>query len=100
MDDQQSTVLNEEDERYQQCSKEMWLTVAFFLVNVLVMGGLAVVMGYGRPVEEVQLIFGLPVWYWYSGVVGSVVLIILAFLMIKLFFKEMPLGATEEDEQQ
>lgn len=100
MSDREDAVLNEEDERYRQCSNEVWLTVAFFIVNVLVVGGLAVSVGYGRPAEEVRLVAGLPVWYWYSGVVGSIALIVLAFLMIKLFFKEMPLDAVEEDEQQ
>lgn len=90
----------EEDDRYPQCTKEMWLTVAFFVLNVLIAGGLAVLLGYGKPPEEVRLVAGLPVWYWYSGVIASVVLIILAFLMVKLFFREMPLGPVDEDEQR
>lgn len=90
----------EEDVRYRQCGKEMWLSLGFFLVNVLVTGGLAVALGYGKPAEEVRLVAGLPVWFWYSGVVGSVVLMIVAFLMVKLFFEEMPLGPDDEEERR
>jgi uncharacterized membrane protein YhdT len=90
----------EEDGRYRQCTKEMWITVGFFLVNVLLAGGLALVLGYGKPPEEVSLVAGLPVWYWYSGVMASFVLIVLAFLMIRVFFKEMPLTPVDEDEQR
>ncbi len=96
----QEQVSFEEDVRYRQCGKEMRLSLGFFLVNVLVTGGLAVVLGYGKPAEEVRLVAGLPVWFWYSGVVGSVVLMVLAFLMVKLFFKEMPLGPDDEEERQ
>lgn len=97
MVDRREASFGEEDDRYRQCSKEMWLTVAFFVVNVLVTGGLALALGYGKPGEEVRLVAGLPVWFWYSGVVGSIVLIILAVLMVKIFFKEMPLGAEDEE---
>lgn len=97
---QEEVFSGEEDNRYPQCSKEVWLVVAFFFINMLVTGGLALALGYGKPAEEVRLVAGLPIWYWYAAVIGSVVLIILAFLMIKFFFKEMPLGATDEEERQ
>lgn len=100
MENREDTFVGEEDGRYRQCNKEMWLTVAFFFVNMLVVGIPAVVLGYGTPAEEVRTIAGLPNWYWYGGVLGSIVLTILAVLMIKLFYKEMPLESTEEDEQQ
>ena len=96
----QERALFEEDVRYRQCNREMWLTLGFFLVNVLVAGGLAVAFGYGKPAEEVSLVAGLPVWFWYSGVVGSLVLMVAAFLMIKLFFKEMSLGPEDEEERR
>lgn len=90
----------EEDVRYRQCGREMWLSLGFFLVNVLVTGGLAVALGYGKPAEEVALVAGLPVWFWYSGVVGSVALMVLAYLMVRLFFREMSLGPEDEEERR
>ena len=42
-------------------------------------------------VKEFKYIFGLPEWFFYSCVLGLVIINILVFLIVKIFFKDMDL---------
>lgn len=44
-----------------------------------------------------EYIFGLPAWFFYSCVLGLVVINILVFIVIKLFFKEINLESEEKE---
>jgi uncharacterized membrane protein YhdT len=84
-----------EDPRYAQCTKEMLIVVGFFVLNVLVVMGLAMGIGLNKPAEEINIIMGFPAWFFWGGIVGSIIMIVLTYLMVKMFFIEMPL---EEEE--
>lgn len=43
------------------------------------------------PVEEYSYIAGFPAWFFLSCIAGFVVFSILAFLMVALLFRDMPL---------
>jgi len=61
------------------------------------------VFGYGlgdKPVEEYKYILGLPSWFFLSCVLGSVVFIVLTFVMVDKMFKHMPLHRFTEEEQR
>ncbi|EGL83835.1 protein of unknown function DUF997 [Caldalkalibacillus thermarum TA2.A1] len=85
----------EEDSRYHQCNREMWVTVLFFVINILIMGGLSVLIGYNVPGEEVKLIAGFPDWFFYGAIVGWVVLCFVVYFMVKFFYKDMSLNKEE-----
>lgn len=85
----------EEDPRYAQCTKEMFAVLCFFVVNVAIVIGLSMI-GYNKPADEVNIIMGLPNWFFWGGIIGSIVAIVLSILMVKLFFKEMSLDGKEE----
>jgi uncharacterized membrane protein YhdT len=85
-----------EDSRYAQCTKEMKLVIGYAIVNLIVVIGLAMGVGLNKPASEVNIIMGLPDWFFWSGIVGSLIMIILAFAMVKVFFKDMSLESEEE----
>ncbi len=85
-----------EDSRYRQCNREFAAVLGFFVVNLLLVCGVSMVLGYNVPAEEVQLIAGFPLWFFFGGVVGSLILIVLPVFLIRYFFEEMPLGTEEE----
>lgn len=87
-----------EDKRYVQCVREMWLTIAFFVFNVVLALGLtALAGGWRSPGGEAGLIFGLPPWYFFGGLLTSLIVVLSLVILVKGFFKEMPLDATPDD---
>lgn len=46
---------------------------------------------FGDKVEDYNYILGLPEWFFYSCVLGIIVINLLLFVVIKLFFKEIEL---------
>lgn len=81
-----------EDERYSQANREALATIVLFVLNFIWWYGFAYGLG-SKPVEQYKYIMGLPAWFFYSCVVGFVVISVSAWLMVKLFFKEMPLDS-------
>lgn len=49
-----------------------------------------------EDVKNFKYILGLPEWFFYSCVIGLIIINILVFIVVKFFFKEVPL---EEDEK-
>ncbi len=88
----------EQDPRFQVAKREAWIGVGLVLFNFLWWFGFA--YGFGSfPVEDYQYIFGMPAWFFYSCVVGSVVMIVLVIIVVKFFFKEVPFTKEERDEK-
>jgi uncharacterized membrane protein YhdT len=48
------------------------------------------------PVEEYSYIAGFPAWFFMSCIAGFAVFSILAFLMVKLLFREVPLDENKK----
>lgn len=46
-----------------------------------------------------EYILGLPAWFFYSCVLGLVVINILVFIIIKLFFREINLKSEEKEKR-
>jgi uncharacterized membrane protein YhdT len=87
----------EEDSRYPQTNREAWLTFAFFLANCFLIGGIALIAGYNKPPEDIQLIAGFPAWYLYGAVVGAILECLLGVALVAFFFKDMSIQP--EDDQ-
>lgn len=83
--------------RDQQIKKEAFWTVLLYLFYFVWWYFFAYYFGEGE-VSEYKYIFGLPEWFFYSCVLGFVVINILVFVVIKLCFRDMPLGSEEEEE--
>ena len=84
------------DSRYSQAHREArWaigLTFAYFLWWYLSAYGIATDT---TSLEATSLIFGLPLWFFLSCIVGPVVFTVLCGLMVRYIFKDMPLDVDE-----
>ncbi len=87
-----------EDKRYKIAHKEALIGVILVLINFLWWYGFAYGLGSGNP-QKYQYIFGLPAWFFYSCVVGTIIMIILVYLCITFIFKEVPFEGEEENRK-
>lgn len=88
----QSTI----DPRFKIAHREAWIGVALAIFNFVWWFGFAYGLG-SRPVEEYTYILGLPDWFFYSCVVGFVLISALVILIAKFILKEV---SFEEEEEQ
>lgn len=86
-----------EDERFKQCNKELVYTLIFFVINVALVGGLCFLLAYNKPSDELTIVGGFPAWYFYGGVISTIILCVLTFIMVKYLFKDMSLDAYEKE---
>ncbi|GAK05700.1 membrane protein [Geomicrobium sp. JCM 19037] len=84
------------DRRFKVAHREAWIGVGLAVINFVWWYGFAYGLG-SRPVSEYQWVFGMPAWFFYSCVVGSIVMIVLVIIAVRYFFTEVPL---EEDDDQ
>ncbi|MFT4416594.1 YhdT family protein [Fredinandcohnia humi] len=83
------------DSRYKIGNKEAILGIGLAIFNFLWWYGFAYGLG-SKQVEEYTYVFGLPSWFFYSCVVGFLVVTLLVIIFVKGVFKEVPF---EEDEK-
>ncbi|TWT06998.1 DUF997 family protein [Planococcus sp. CPCC 101016] len=89
--------MEETDWRFKIAHREAWIGVGLALFNFVWWFGFAYGMG-SRPVEEYSYVFGLPDWFFYSCVVGFLLIAVLVIVIVKFFFVEVPFEE-EEDSQ-
>lgn len=87
----------EEDYRYRIANREALIGVGLVLFNFIWWYGFAYGLGSKDP-SEYNFIFGLPSWFFYSCVVGFIVMSILVTTVVKLFFVDVPLDDEEEHD--
>ncbi|MDL2297877.1 YhdT family protein [Synergistaceae bacterium OttesenSCG-928-D05] len=54
-------------------------------------------LGGGDPAEY-KFVFGFPAWFFYSCIVGYIGISLLLWIVIKLFFKDIPFDEEEEND--
>lgn len=74
-----------------QINKEAIVTVALYLFYFIWWYYFAYLYIDSENVKEFKYILGLPEWFFYSCVLGLVVINVLVFLVVKIFFKDMDL---------
>ena len=89
--------MKETDWRFKVANREALIGVGLALFNFVWWFGFAYGMG-SRPVEEYTYIFGLPDWFFYSCVLGFLLIVVLVIVFVKFFFVEVPFE--EEDEER
>lgn len=82
------------DPRFKIAHREAWIGIGLAIVNFVWWFGFAYGLG-SRPVEEYTYTFGLPDWFFYSCVVGFVIISILVIIITKFFLTEV---SFEEEE--
>ena len=77
-------------------NREALIGVGLAIFNFIWWFGFAYGLGSKDP-SEYTYVFGLPAWFFYSCVLGFVVMVALIIIVIKKFFVEVPL---DEEEKQ
>ncbi|MCM3088308.1 YhdT family protein [Bhargavaea ginsengi] len=83
------------DWRFKVANREALIGCGLALLNFVWWFGFAYGMG-SRPVEEYSYILGMPDWFFYSCVVGFLLITALVIFVVKVFFKEVPFEEEEE----
>lgn len=83
-----------EDRRYKQANKEALISLGLYIAYFLWWYFFAYGMGSKDP-SQYTYVMGLPAWFFYSCILGYVVISAAVWIAVKLFFKDIPLDAVE-----
>lgn len=86
------------NKRYRQANREALITLGIYLFFFLWWTLFAFGLGSGNP-EDYSYIFGLPAWFFYSGVLGYPVVSLLLWVVVRRFFVDMPLDSVDEEQK-
>ena len=85
------------DQRFKIAHKEALIGIGLVILNFAIWYGFAYGLGSGDPADYTY-VFGFPAWFFYSCMAGTVFMIVLVWLVMKLFFTEVPFDDEEVDE--
>ena len=85
-----------QDKRFKIAHKEALIGVVLVIINFAIWFGFAYGLGSGDPLEY-DYVFGFPAWFFYSCIAGTGFMILLVWIVMKLFFKEVPFDDGEEE---
>ena len=85
------------DQRFKIAHKEALIGIGLVIINFAIWYGFAYGLGSGDPTEYTYVL-GFPAWFFYSCIVGTVFMIGLVCLVMKLFFIEVPFEDDEVDQ--
>jgi uncharacterized membrane protein YhdT len=85
------------DYRFNIAHKEALIGLAIAIFNFIWWYGFAYGLG-SQPIEEYTYIFGLPAWFFYSCIVGFLVIIILLIIVVYTVFQDIPLDEGEDTQ--
>ena len=82
--------------RAKQINKEVIITLLLYIFYFCWWYYFAYIYSDSEDVENFKYIFGLPEWFFYSCVLGLIIINVLVFIVVTFLFKETPL---EEDKK-
>jgi uncharacterized membrane protein YhdT len=88
----------QEDPRFRIANREALMGVGLAILNFIWWFAFAYGLGQ-KPPEEYTYIFGFPAWFFYSCIGGFILFSILVFVMVKLFFVEVPFEDRGEESE-
>ncbi|HLS08497.1 YhdT family protein [Lentibacillus sp.] len=83
------------DSRYKAANREALIGVGLVVFNFVWWFAFAYGLG-GKDPSEYTYIFGLPAWFFYSCVLGVIVMAVLVTIVVKKWFVEVPFEEGEE----
>jgi uncharacterized membrane protein YhdT len=90
-------LFNSKDERFKVAHKEAVIGAVLVIINFLLWYGFAYGMGSGDP-SEYHYILGLPEWFFYSCIIGTLISTLLVILSVKYLFKEVSFDEQDGSE--
>ncbi|MGI8315826.1 YhdT family protein [Halobacillus mangrovi] len=86
-----------QDKRFKIANREALIGIGLAVFNFIWWFAFAYGLGDRSP-ENYTYVFGLPAWFFYSCVLGFIVMVLLVILVVKVWFVEVPFDE-EEGEQ-
>ena len=87
------------DKRFKIAHREAMIGVVLVIINFIWWYGFAYGLGSGDP-KDYQYIWGMPEWFFYSCVVGFIVMSILVSFCVKFLFKEVSFDEEENADEE
>jgi uncharacterized membrane protein YhdT len=88
----------QEDKRFKIAYREALIGVILVIINFVWWYGFAYGLGSAK-VEDYTYIFGFPAWFFYSCIVGFIVMVILVVLVVTFSFKDVPFDEEKGDSK-
>ncbi|SFE44656.1 Uncharacterized membrane protein YhdT [Lentibacillus persicus] len=88
-----------DDWRFKVANREAIVGCILAAINILWWFGFAYGLG-SKPPEEYTYVLGFPAWFFWSCIVGYLVMVVLVFIVVKFVLKEVPLNDDVEDEEE
>ncbi|WP_243292324.1 YhdT family protein [Bacillus sp. FJAT-47783] len=83
------------DKRFVIAHREALFGIVLVVFNFLWWFGFAYGLG-SKDVSNYQYVFGFPAWFFYSCIVGFIVMLILVIVVVKKWFTEVPFNEQAE----
>lgn len=87
-----------DDKRFKVAHREALIGIALVIVNFAIWFGFAYGLGSGDP-KKYTYVFGFPAWFFYSCIAGTLFMILLIYLVIKFFFKDVSFDEEDGDKK-
>lgn len=86
-----------EDYRFKIANREALIGLGLVVFNFIWWFAFAYGLGSKSP-EEYTFVFGLPAWFFYSCVVGFIIISALVVIIVSKWFVDVPFDDEERDE--
>ena len=87
------------DKRFKIANREAMIGIILVLINFIWWYAFAYGMGGGDP-KSYTYILGMPAWFFYSCVIGFILMVVLVTCVVKLLFKEVSFDDEEGGEEE
>ncbi|MCM3734899.1 YhdT family protein [Bacillus cytotoxicus] len=87
-----------DDPRFRIANREAWIGIGLAVINFLIWYGFAYGLGSGDP-KEYTYILGFPAWFFYSCIVGFIVMVLLIVFVVRFVFQDVSLDEEEKSEE-
>lgn len=88
--------LQSRDSRYKIANREALIGISLVIFHFIWWFGFAYGLG-SKDVADYTYIFGFPAWFFYSCIVGFVLISLLVFIIVKRFFVNISLDEEESN---
>ncbi|GGC82929.1 sodium:pantothenate symporter [Thalassobacillus devorans] len=89
--------MSEDKHWFRIAHREAWIGVGLAVFNFIWWFGFAYGLGGASP-SSYDYIFGLPAWFFFSCVLGFIIMVVLVLLVVKFWFIEVPFEEEGGDE--
>ncbi|MDM5189220.1 YhdT family protein [Bacillus sp. DX4.1] len=87
-----------DDPRFRIAHREAWIGLGLAVINFMIWYGFAYGLGSKDP-KEYTYVLGFPAWFFYSCIVGFVVMVILLVIVVRFVFQDISLDEEEKSEE-